>query len=163
MPTDGRVLVPSAKAMAAMTDEEITALMADMRQAAANIEAKIRDAGDCWDVTGLRKALGYQRRGMLAADEILHRRFGSQTPYKPAQPVTDWITGFLAIKAMNRLLGLAKAEHEALTRWMSSSDETEPGDWRALCVAQADLARALAALPEVDNPDTADRAVTADR
>lgn len=148
---DRRVFVPSASEMAAMDDETLTALMADMRQASAQIELKIRQAQEVGnDVIGLKRALGYQRRGMLAADEILHRRFGSQTPYKRAQPVTDWISGFLAIKATNRLLGLAQAEHEALARWMSSDDDHEPAEWHALCVAFEDLKRALAALPEVD-------------
>lgn len=133
--------VPSADVMADMSDEELTAILhrcqACVESCTESIDAKEARG---LNADGIRNARRQYARGVKTATSLLRLRAGGRVEFEPARPVHNWLTAYHSLKAVNRLIGVCEAEHEALKAWMADDSD---GNWDRLEAAHETVERAL--------------------
>jgi hypothetical protein len=144
--------IPPAVELAELSDVQLVALLQDVTTAIESCRESIDTAhGTGHDPTGIQRALTVYERGAGAIHRIIRARTGDlgPLPYIAPKPVHSFVSAFVSLKAVNRLVGLLQAEHEAVTRWLETD---EPVDGDAVEAAHLAVVEALtAACAEVNH------------
>lgn len=148
-----RLHVPTATEMITLDDEQLTALAIDLQAAIASCNRSIAHALEVGKpVDRIKAASLVYEKGLRNVHEVQRVRRGEPAiEFCPARPVHNWITAFHSLKAVNRLLGLCQAEHEAVDAWLNPVEsvhaevDDEAAAWERLERAHAEVERALRA------------------
>lgn len=125
-------LSPTAAELAAEHDarpDRFAQVVADLHEqvarCTAGVEAK-RAAGESTKAASYALAKWSASRDIamqLAAGESLSSM--RRAPLVAAKTIVDWSTAQDALKASNRLVGLCRAEHEAVAWWLTGDDDDD--------------------------------------
>ena len=143
-----RLVVPPVAVLAEMPDSELTTLSVELADAIESchrtivqVEERHGDAGR------VRAALRVYERASDAIDRIVRSRHGQPPPLvlRAARPVQSFQSAYNALKAVNRLIGLLRDEHEAVSAWLvADSEDAEDAALDRLEAAHALVCEAVA-------------------
>lgn len=105
-----------------MTDDELVALAVELGDAIASCAQRIEeDRERGLPTVRVERARKIFDRGIRTIREIQRTRAGEHPLFTKARPVTDWMSAYDAHRAINRLLGLCRAEHDALAAFIEQN------------------------------------------